>query len=126
MVDADVFLYLVSRPRIARLQKRLSFSVLPRLREFVKVRNREEGDYFAFSVVQVTHREDDVPELWLQLTSLVGGRPVVSFVEDDELDEFIESYKQEDWILASLVPNRTFRDTGESIWSEMAEGEKNG
>jgi hypothetical protein len=125
MVDADVFLYLVSRSRIARLQKRLSFSVLPRLREFVKVRNREEGDYFAFSVVQVTHREDDVPELWLQLTSLVGGRSVVSFVEDDELDEFIESYKQEGWNLVSLVPNRTFRENGESIWSQMAEWEEN-
>jgi hypothetical protein len=120
MFDTEVSLYLVSRIRLARLQKTLAFSALPRLREYVKVRNREQGDYFAFSVVQITHREECPPELWLHLTRFVDGRSVIDFFEDEDLDEYIESYKQEGWLLASMVPNRTFRGTGESVWSELA------
>jgi len=124
MIDAKLSLYLISRERLARLQKTVAFATLPRLREFVKIRNREQGDYFAFTVVQITHREDGPPELWLFLTSLVSFRQVASFLPDVELDEYIAGYKQEGWILASVVPNRTFRDNGESVWSELAdEGE---
>jgi hypothetical protein len=119
MIEAEVSLYLVTRVRLARLQKTIAFRVLPRLREFVKVRNREQGDYFAFSVVQVTHREGGSPELWLHLTNFAGGRSVVSFLEDGELDEYLDGYKQEGWTVASVVPNRTFRDDGSSVWSEM-------
>jgi hypothetical protein len=122
MIDVDVSLYLVSRARIARLQNTLAFSALPRIREFVKVRNREQGDYFAFMVVQVTHREGP-PELWLHLTSFVGGRSVIDFFEDAELDEYVEGYGQEGWILASVAPNRTFRDNGASVWMEMGDAE---
>lgn len=119
MIDADVSLYLVSRARLARLQKTVAFAVLPRVPENVKLRNREQGDYFAFTVVQVTHREGGPPELWLNVTSFVEGRSVVSFFEDSELDEYIAGYQQEGWVLASVRPNRTFRNTGESVWSEM-------
>jgi hypothetical protein len=120
MIEAEVSLYLASRERLARLQKAVAFTVLPRVREFVKVRNREQGDYFAFTVVQVTHCEGGPPELWLQLTSFVQGRSVVSFIEDGELDEYVAGYKQEGWALASLVANRTFRGDGSSVWSELA------
>jgi hypothetical protein len=120
MIDAYVSLYLISRARLARLQKTIAFAVLPRLREFVKLRNREQGDYFSFTVVLVTHREGGPPELWLHLTKLVGGRSMADFIEDGELDEYIVGYKQEGWALASLVPNTTFRDDGESVWSELA------
>jgi hypothetical protein len=123
MIDVDVSLYLVSRARIARLEKTLAFSGLPRVREFVKVRNREQGDYFAFMVVQVTHREGGPPELWLHLTSFVGGRSVIDFFEDAELDEYVEGYRQEGWISASVAPNRTFRDDGTSVWMGMGDAE---
>ncbi|MFM9960106.1 MAG: hypothetical protein ACKV2Q_02655 [Planctomycetaceae bacterium] len=126
MVDVKVSLYLVSHERIARLQKTLTLAVLPRRNEFVKLRTREQGDYFAFSVVQVTHREDGPPEIWLNLTSFVDGRSVADFIEDGELDEYIESYKQEVWTFASLAPNRTFKDTGESFWSELAASDEDG
>ena len=120
MIDAEVSLYLASRDRLARLQKTVAFATLPRLRECVKVRNREQGDYFAFTVVQVTHREGGPPELWLHLTSFVGGRSLVNFVADGELDEYVAGYKREGWAVASLVPNRTFRDGGDWVWSELS------
>ena len=124
MIEAEVSLYLVTRARLAWLQKNVAFPVLPRVREFVKVRNREQGDYFAFSVIQVTHREGGPPELWLHLTAFVGGRSVVSFIEDGELDEYLAGYRQEGWDVASVVPNRTFRDDGSSVWSELAAAEQ--
>jgi hypothetical protein len=124
MINAEVSLYLVSRARIARLQKTVAFATLPRAREFVKLRNRTQGDYFAFTVVQVTHREDGPPELWLQLTTFVGGRSVVDFIEDAELDDCAEGYRQEGWVLSSVTPNRTFRDNGESVWSELPGAEE--
>jgi len=114
---------LVSPTRLARLQKSVAFSSLPRVREFVKLRNREQGDYFAFSVVQVTHREGGPPELWLHLTSFVGGQWVVDFFEEAELDEYVEGYKQEGWELASVAPNRVFRDNGKSVWTGLADAE---
>ncbi len=120
MIDAEVSLYLVSRARLARLQKTVGFPVLPRTREFVKLRNREQGDYFAFTVVQVTHREGGPTELWLQLTTFTDGRSVVSFIEDGELDEYVAGYTQEGWVLASVVPNRTFREDGTSVCSGLA------
>ena len=121
MIESQVSLYLVSRERLALLHKSMGFPCLPNIREFVKLRNREQVDYFAFTVIQVTHREGGPPELWLQLTAFVDGRSVADFIEDGELDEYIAGYKQEGWVLVSLRPNRTFRDDGCSIWSELAE-----
>lgn len=118
MIEVEVSLYLASRERLARLQKSVAFAAMPRVSEFVKLVNREQGDYFAFTVVQITHREGGPPELWLQLTSLEGGRSVVDFFEDGELDEYVAGYKQEGWTLGSLIPNTTFRSDGSSIWSE--------
>ena len=100
MIETHVSLYLASRERLASLQKTLSFEALPRMHEFVKVRNREQGDYFAFSVMQITHCEGGLPQLWLHLTTVFDGRVKVSFLDDGELDEYVEGYKQEGWVLA--------------------------
>lgn len=124
MIDANVSLYLVSRARLALLEKSMAFADLPRVREFVRLRNREQGDYSAFTVVQVTHREGGEPEIWLFATSFVEGRSLVSFFEEDELDEYIASYQQEGWAQVSVRPNRTFRDTGESVWSAILGAER--
>lgn len=123
MIDAKVSLYLVSKARIVRLEKTVAFAALPRAREFVKLVNREQGDYFAFTVVQVTHREGGAPELWLQLTSFVDGRWAVDFIEDAELDDYAAGYRREGWEVASAVPNRTIRDDGVSVWSQLAGAE---
>ena len=121
MIDVNLSLYLPSRMRLARLRKIVAFFALPRLRELVKIRNREQGDYFAFSVVEVTHREDGPPELWLFPTSKVNARSVASFFEDSELDEYVTGYEQEGWALASLV-NRTW-DSEASVWGLLGDAE---
>ena len=120
MVEANVSLYLISRERIVRLQKLVSFHALPRLYEFIKVRNKEEGDYFAYQITQVTHREDDLPELWAMVTSFEQGRSIVSFFDDGELDRFSKSHSDEGWAIQSSKPNKVFKADGTSIWTEIA------
>ena len=115
MIDTDICLYLASRVRLALLEKVVAFVALPRLGEFVKLRNCDQGDYFAFSVVQVTHREGGRPEVWLHLISSAVDQSSTNFFEDDELDELIASYDREGWSLTSLKPNRTFRGNGSSV-----------
>ena len=114
-------MYLASHSRLALFEKAVAFAALPRLGEFVKLCNREQGDYFAFSVVQVTHREGGRPEVWLNLITVVGGESVIDFFEDAELDEYIAGYTQEGWVLASLKPNRTVRGDGKLVWPKSSD-----
>ena len=102
MVEVDAVMYLVSSERIARLEKCMPFSVMPRVGEFVKINNREEGDYFAFQVTQVTHRESSSrPEIWLRLMALVNGVSQEDLLSNEALDTFSKSYVVEDWTLVS-------------------------
>ena len=105
LINASVSLYLLSHSRIALLEKTISFPVLPRLHEFVKINNREQGDYFAFSVVQVTHREGGLPELWLKLITSLEGRDTEDYIDDAELDAYVAGYSREGWQLASIRPH---------------------
>jgi hypothetical protein len=117
--SVEVSLFLVSTERIVRLQKTLTLAAFPRLREFLKVRNASMGDYIAYQVVPVTHREDAIPEIWIHATSLEEGRTLVSFFKDDEIDHWADGYVAEGWRFCSSKPNRTFKDNGTSIWSAV-------
>lgn len=110
MIEANVCLYLHSRSRIALLERKLSFHVLPRLHEHVKLKNREQGDYFAFEVVQITHRENEVPELWLVLPAGTENTFKVDFTADEELDDYVAGYSQEGWQLKSVKAHFQNRD----------------
>lgn len=120
MIEAKVSLYLISRERIILLQKVVGFHVLPRLYEFIKVRNEKDGDYFAYQITQVTHREGDLPELWAMVASFTEGKSIVSFFDDGELDGLSKSYADEGWTVRSSKANKTFKADGTSIWTEIA------
>jgi hypothetical protein len=114
-IVADVAMYLATPKRLVRLTKRLSFCTLPRLNEFIKIKNQSLGDYFAFLVVQITHKEDGVPELWIHTSIFLNGRTRISFWPEEELDEWIASYEEEGWELQSDVENRMFREDDGSM-----------
>ena len=114
-VDADVAMYLATPKRLVRLTKRISFGILPRLQEFIKIKNETLGDYFTFLVVQITRKEDDVPEIWIHTSSFVNGRSHISFWPEDELDDWIKSYAEEAWVMESDVENRIFREDNDSM-----------
>jgi hypothetical protein len=114
-IAADVAMYMATPKRLVRLTKRLSFCTLPRLNEFIKIKNQSLGDYFAFLVVQITHKEDGVPELWIHTSTFLNGRTQISFWPEEELDDWIASYEDEGWKLQSDVENRMFREDDGSM-----------
>lgn len=110
---AEVTMYLISKSRIVRLYKILKFETLPRMGEFLKIRNKKLGDYFSFSITQIIQREDDIPEIWIQMTSLVNRKSLISFWPEEELDEYMSSYQEEGWELLSDAENKIFKEDSE-------------
>ena len=64
------------------------------------------------------HREAASPEVWLIMTTVAGGEPVVEFLPDEELDGYVDSYVKEGWTLASVRANGTFQGK-RSVWAVM-------
>ncbi len=93
MISVSISLYLESTTRLARLEKIVEFHALPRTDEYVKLRNREMGDYFAFQVTQVTHRELGLVNI--RLREPLGDSD--DRRDEAELDEWIQSYIRESW-----------------------------
>jgi hypothetical protein len=105
-MDVDVSIYLATRTRWAHLEKSVSLPAVPRVGEFVKVRNAEMGDYFAFEVASVTYREGGGAEVMTELLDNVDGR-MYSFDEEQELDEYVTSFVNEGWRCdRGIVANR--------------------
>jgi len=104
MVRCLVRMYLDSPSRLVLLEKTVDFHALPRTGEWLKLANSEMGDYFAFRVAEVTHREGSLPELMLDRLSAPDGKSTA--FDEDELDEYVTSYLAEGWQQVSSVPNR--------------------
>ncbi|MCB9878101.1 MAG: hypothetical protein H6835_10910 [Planctomycetes bacterium] len=96
MIDVLVSIYLASKTRWAHLQKTVVMPAAPRVGEWLKLRNEEQGDYFGFRVCEVTHREDGCVELMTELLDDVGGRGY-SFAEEPEFDDYYRSYLACGW-----------------------------
>ena len=62
----------------------------------MKFRNEKLGDYFAFEVTQVTHREGGQVEIQTDLLDNVNQR-MYSFEEEEDLDEYFCAYLAEGW-----------------------------
>ena len=50
-------IWLATKTRWTLLTKDIDMPVMPRVGEFMKFKNGEVGDYFAFKITQVTYRE---------------------------------------------------------------------
>ncbi len=108
MVKTLVFLYLASESRLAFLEKEVQFHSLPREGEWLKLRNRDKGDYFAFRVQEVTHREGSLPEMMLDV--LRSSETEYELFDEQELDEYIASYIAEEWLLKSCKENTRYKN----------------
>jgi len=92
IVRASVRLYLAGDGDLAFLEKEVKFSSLPRVGEFVKLKSKELGNYFAIRVAEITHVEEGTPDVMLETLDLPPSA---------ELDEYIASYRKEGWTLRS-------------------------
>lgn len=107
-------IYLATKTRWAHLTKTVELSAVPRVGEFVKFCNEEMGDYFPFSVTEVTYRESGEVEVMTDLLDNIDGR-MYSFEEEKELDEYVVSYVNEGWLCErGIGPNRNFL-SGKSV-----------
>ena len=107
MITSIVHLYLLSEETTAFLRKEIDFPVLPRTDEWIKLKNEEMGNYFAFKIYEVTHREGALTELTLQ--PLMSGSNY-DYFSKKELVEYIASYTSQGWEHVSSSRNTTFKN----------------
>ena len=89
LFDLTVSIYLASMTRWVHLEKLVHLPAVPRVGEFLKLRNEQMGDYFAFDVAEITYRESGEIEVLTSLLDDVGGRGY-SFENELEFDEYLE------------------------------------
>lgn len=110
MFDLSVSIYLASKSRWAHLEKTIELPAVPRVGEWLKLRNNEMGDYFGWRVEQVTHRESGPVEVMTGLLDDVDGRGY-SFESEGEFDSYVASYLACGWSCPHGVrPNPRLRD----------------
>jgi hypothetical protein len=108
-VELEFSMWLATKTRWAHLIKTVSMPALPRVGEFVKFRNDKMGDYFAFKVSHVTHRESGQIEVGTELLDNIDER-MYSFDDEAEFDEYFASYVAEGWSCPRGVgPNKRYR-----------------
>jgi hypothetical protein len=95
-MKVEFSIYLASKTRWAHLTKIVDVPAMPRVGEFVKFRNEQMGDYFAFDITQVTYRESCGAEIMTALLDNIDDR-MYSFEEERELDRYVDSYLAEGW-----------------------------
>jgi len=69
---------------------------VPRVGEWIKFQNETVGEYFGFQVAEVTYRESGAIEIMTNLLDDVDGRGY-SFEDEEEFDEYYESYLENGW-----------------------------
>jgi hypothetical protein len=111
LVNVEFSIWMATKTRWAHLTKVIPMPVVPRVGEFMKFRNAEHGDYFAWRVTQVTYRERDdaiAVEIHTELLDDVDQRGY-SFEAEADFDEYMNSYVREGWTSQGIRPNRRYK-----------------
>jgi hypothetical protein len=112
VIKALVRMYLDSPTRLCRLEKVVEFEALPRAGEWLKLANAERGDYFAFGIRDITHREGQGPEV--TLNKLPPSEGQLAAFDEAELDSYVASYIGSGWMHKSSVKNTVQADPNSS------------
>jgi hypothetical protein len=113
---AEVMLYLLSKERILRLGKVINFKIFPRLNEWIQIHIKDKWSDLSYQVVQITHREKGIPEIWLKASSSEGNNQGVSYFEDKDMNNYAKAYLKSGWRKLSEKKNTTYRKNGLPIW----------
>jgi hypothetical protein len=107
--EIEFSIWLASKTRWTHLTNRISMASVPRVGEYMKFRNAELGDYFAWRVTEVTYREGGIVEISTELLDDIDGRGY-SFEAEEEFDDYLKSYMAEGWRCErGIGPNRRYR-----------------
>jgi len=80
---AEFSIWIASKSKLAHLSKEIELNVLPRVGEFIKFKNDEVGDYFAWEIRQITYHELGRIEIW---TELLNNHDNCGYSFEDEED----------------------------------------
>lgn len=94
---ANVRLYLRSQTKIALPSKNVQFAFPPRAGEWIKLKNSTLENYLSIRIEELTHIEGEKADVMLEALPL----------PEEELEEYVDSYKTEGWTLESLKLQRT-------------------
>lgn len=96
-IEVKFHIWIASKSRWAHLTKLVGVPAVPRVGEFVKFRNAELGDYFAWQISEITFREESgLFEISTELLDNIDDRGY-SFETEEEFDEYLSSYLEEGW-----------------------------
>lgn len=106
MFDIEFSIWLASQKQWVHLVKTIQLVAVPRVGEFMKFNNHIVGDYFGWKVSEVTYRENGKIEVSTELLDNIDQR-MYSFEDDEEFNEYYESYLAEGWISPhGIKPNK--------------------
>ncbi len=108
MVEAEVSIWIASKTRWVHLSKPIQFQALPRVGEYLKLKNDRLADYFAWKVTEITHREPMKIEVSTELLDNIENR-MYSFEDEEEFDEYYDAYVQAGWTAPQGVSANTQR-----------------
>ena len=110
-IEVRFHIWIASKTRWAHLSKLIVMPTVPRVGEYMKFRNTELGDYFAWQVTDVTYREGGAVEVSTELLENIDERGY-SFEAEAEFDEYFQSYLAEGWTCdRGIGPNRRYKGT---------------
>ena len=104
-------IYLATKSKWAHLSKTIEMQIVPRIGEHVKFNNNDMGDYFGFTVLDVTYKESGEIEIITDLLENIDNR-MYSFgdEDEDEFNDYYTSFIREGWNCARGVgPNRRYQ-----------------
>jgi hypothetical protein len=73
-----------------------------------------------FSVIQVTHRVSDNPEMWLAVGSIEHGQTKLYRHDEEELEEDAADMKADGWVVLSDKRREGAFDSTASVWNAVA------
>jgi hypothetical protein len=110
MFDLEFSIWIASKTRRSHLTKTIKMQAMPRVGEWIKLKNDVVGDYFAWKITEITHRECGHTEVSTELLNNTDGRGY-SFENEDEFDEYFQSYISEGWACELGVSKSTVSGT---------------
>lgn len=105
-IEVNLVIQMKTEKKIATLKKLSMFPFLPRIGETVENPNDDIGSYFSFTVINVDHKVEATPEVWLTMKKVEYDNLVDDYWPEDCFDEDVNSYIENGWELVSSMENK--------------------
>lgn len=102
---ASVSLHLLTREKIVRMTREMTFERVPCVGEFLRI---DAGGFLTQIVTEVVHNIDGSSQVILGVSRNPDGN--IDFCETEaDLDDDVSELQNERWVLASKRPNKAWK-----------------